>query len=467
MSPLLVRVSRLKLVRRFIQDAVYRDLIGKSAIAFLSRNLGVMLGMVFSITVARMFGPAGLGSFSVMLALLLPLSVAVRLGLDNLQVRLVPQWNYTGKLQEKAQSYQTMVRIIAILSLGASCILILQQYLGNPLSALAPTVVLIAIAIVLPAHALYFLNIQTLKGEMRIDLAALFENIIVWTIALCFLFIWRMTTITQTLNSPIIVYTIGILAALPVSSYFVKRISLVPSGKTTNLASFLSQANILLRQSLPMWSTAMVSIALTSADVLMVAAFLPKADVGIYTAGVKLISFMSFPLAAVINIAGPRFAEAYAKHDIDLLYDNFMKATRLGVWGAMPILLFALLLPGPLLSIFGGSFTQGISVVYVLAFGQFVNIIVGPIGFFLLMTKKAVILQYIMWIALGVSLLLNYLLIPKIGINGAAIAGTAALVIRNVGCWIVVKRFFGFSALYLPGEELFKVRRQPFPKQLP
>lgn len=459
MIPSFLQGSRnIKFWRHFTQDAVYRDLITNSFIAFIIRNMGVFLNLVFNISVARILGPSGLGTFSVMLSLLLPLSVASRLGLDNLQVRLVPQLNVQGDLQGKLTNYRIMVITIMIFSVIVSGILLFLVLLGNPLKQLAPSLVFIAIAAVLPLHALHFLNIQTLKGEMRIDLATFFENMAIWLIALGLLFIWRLVGFWGENYGPVLAFCVAILIVFPLSTYTVTHFSLRSLPRIQTPVNFIDRTtqHELLRQSFPIWCTALVSIALTSVDVLMLAAFLPKADVGVYTAGTKLISFMTFPLGAVINIAGPRFAEAYAKGDVDLLHDNFIKATRLGVWGAMPILLLAVLLPGPLLSIFGSSFTHGVTVVHLLAIGQFVNVIAGPIAFFLLMTKRAITLQYIMWSTLSVSLLLNYLLIPKMGINGAAIASLSALIIRNIGCWIVVKRSFGFSALYLPGEELIK-----------
>ncbi|RME32825.1 MAG: hypothetical protein D6794_12250, partial [Deltaproteobacteria bacterium] len=60
------------------------------------------------------------------------------------------------------------------------------------------------------------------------------------------------------------------------------------------------------------------------------------------------------------------------------------------------------------------------------------------------------ILQKVMLVVLIVNISLNGLLIPPLGVEGAAIATSAALVIKNIWSLWLVKEKLGFLGLYKP-----------------
>jgi len=65
----------------------------------------------------------------------------------------------------------------------------------------------------------------------------------------------------------------------------------------------------------------------------------------------------------------------------------------------------------------------------------------------------------IIMIAAGGSILMNFILIPKIGIVGAAISSTVAKIFQNLASVAYAKRSMGILSLYLPGiDKLFKVK---------
>ena len=66
------------------------------------------------------------------------------------------------------------------------------------------------------------------------------------------------------------------------------------------------------------------------------------------------------------------------------------------------------------------------------------------------MTNNQNIYAKILFVGALVNIVLNYILIPIYGINGAAIASMFSLVVWNVLMIYEVRRKFGFYTFYIP-----------------
>jgi O-antigen/teichoic acid export membrane protein len=81
----------------------------------------------------------------------------------------------------------------------------------------------------------------------------------------------------------------------------------------------------------------------------------------------------------------------------------------------------------------------------ILAIGQIVNAVVGPIGFILTMTGRQK-LNLVNSICLASSnVALNLIFIPKYGMNGAALATTLSIASTNILRVVEVKILYGFT----------------------
>jgi O-antigen/teichoic acid export membrane protein len=109
------------------------------------------------------------------------------------------------------------------------------------------------------------------------------------------------------------------------------------------------------------------------------------------------------------------------------------------------------LFPELVLSVSGPSFVAGAGTLIILSLGKFFSSISGSVGTILQMTGLQKYFQNILLLAAAINVVLNYLLIPYYGIEGAAIASLACVVFWNSVMVIVVKRKFGFYSIYIPG----------------
>jgi O-antigen/teichoic acid export membrane protein len=76
----------------------------------------------------------------------------------------------------------------------------------------------------------------------------------------------------------------------------------------------------------------------------------------------------------------------------------------------------------------------------ILAFGQLINVLFGPVGILLNMTGHERDTMRGLTMAAVLNVLLSLTLIPMFGINGAAIASAITLVICNVLLWKSVRK---------------------------
>jgi O-antigen/teichoic acid export membrane protein len=66
------------------------------------------------------------------------------------------------------------------------------------------------------------------------------------------------------------------------------------------------------------------------------------------------------------------------------------------------------------------------------------------------MTGNQNIYASILFFGAILNVVLNLILIPKYGINGAAIASMSSLIVWNLSMVLVVKKKFGFYTFYIP-----------------
>ena len=85
-----------------------------------------------------------------------------------------------------------------------------------------------------------------------------------------------------------------------------------------------------------------------------------------------------------------------------------------------------------LLSFFGTEFLIAKNTLLILLIGQIVNAMSGSVGFILQMTGREKVYQNILLLTLVINITLNIILIPKFGIEGAAIASAFSLLLWNL-----------------------------------
>jgi len=108
-----------------------------------------------------------------------------------------------------------------------------------------------------------------------------------------------------------------------------------------------------------------------------------------------------------------------------------------------------------MLSLFGAQFTDGYHLMFILAVGLLGRAAIGPIERLLNMLGEQRVCAAVYAGAFAVNLALCFVLIPRLGMMGAAIATASALIIESILLFIVTKNRLGFPRVRVGEVERF------------
>jgi O-antigen/teichoic acid export membrane protein len=177
-------------------------------------------------------------------------------------------------------------------------------------------------------------------------------------------------------------------------------------------------------------------------NILLVGAVLSSYAAGVYAAVSKLALVGTFALEATRLAIGPQLSPVMARHEFNRAADLHQSATRWLVIASWPLYVMLAIFPVVVLGIFGHRYTVGAAALVVISLAMLVNLGTGNVTVVLLMGGKSSLSAYNALSALVVNIGLTLILLPRIGIVGAAIAWAAAIVVENVAAAIEVWLMF-------------------------
>ena len=184
---------------------------------------------------------------------------------------------------------------------------------------------------------------------------------------------------------------------------------------------------------------------LTNADVVMVGLFLDPGLVATYFAAAKTMALVHFVYFAVKAGMTPRFSVLVTEGDTDALARFAADTARWTFWPSL-VLGGAVLALGPfLLSLFGPAFVAGYPLMFILFAGIMAKAFIGPGEALLTMAGHQKVCALVYVAALVVNLGGNLILIPRIGIEGAAIATALAMATESLLLFLVIRQRMNIS----------------------
>jgi O-antigen/teichoic acid export membrane protein len=432
-----------------LKDRHLKELLKGSYISFTFRILGSGVSYLFTLLITRNIGAEAMGIFVLSLTVLQLSSVVGRCGFDTAMLRFTSEYFSQGRLDLLKEVYTKLIKIVVPLCLLISSLLF---FLSRPIAEyifhkehLSVYFQIVSFA-VLPM-VLVFINSESLRGMKKIKEYIFLQNMSIFLFAAVIIsLIFLIFKEARGNFTPLIAYIVSLVTVMFLSFWMWL--------KSSKLHQFHSKNNINLRNvitvSLPMLFASSLMLIMQWTDTLMLGIFKSEVDVGIYNVALKVATLTSITLFAVNSIAAPKFAEFYGRNDIEGLRVIARQSTKLIFWTSLPILLLFFLFPSFILGIFGEPFKAGVYVLLFLAFGQFINSISGSVGYILQMTGKQKVFQNIILLATTINIVLNAILIPRYGINGAAFASLVSMGIWNLSSVVYIKIHFNFSTIYLP-----------------
>ena len=430
-----------------LQDKDFSELLKKGGLSFLIRIGGQIMGFLLTLIIAHYFGAKGLGDYVLSIIVLRVFTLFSKLGMDTFSIRFIASFAKQGKWKS-IQLFRN--KIICLLSITSLIFSLLMYYFSDDIANLVHAKVehvRLNAFFVLPM-AFFMLHYQSLRGLKKIAEFSFFYRMSQATFSIISIFI--ITQFFVDGNVPVYAYlsSLAIVSLLAFIVFFnsynkIKRIS------DEEQIEELKYSEI-LKVSIPLMFAQSVQFIMAWTDKLMLGNMMGSEEVGIYFTAFKLSMFASIALMAINSIASPKFAELYGKKDFDGLKKVAHQSSKMIFLATLPLVLLFFAFPDFLLGLFGEEFKVGVKAFVFLSFGKLISSFSGSVGNILQMTGKQVIFMNVLFVGAIVNVLLNFFLIPKFGINGAALASMISLSMWNLIMVYFVKREFGFYTFYIP-----------------
>jgi O-antigen/teichoic acid export membrane protein len=193
-------------------------------------------------------------------------------------------------------------------------------------------------------------------------------------------------------------------------------------GRFTELWSF----------SWPLALSSIVFLFLSQLDILMIGAFLDSSDVGYYRAISPLRQSATLFIGAFSFLFLPLATQYFERNKVEEFDEVFSSVTKWGVLLTLPIILSFVFIPEIVVTtVFGSSYVAASLPLAILTGGLFFRAVAGPNGDVVKAINMPKVELYAGSVGVSVNVFLNVILIPRLGISGAALATVSGYFVYN------------------------------------
>jgi len=349
------------------------------------------------------------------------LIIPSKLGLDSATLRFVSAYNALKRWSSLRGFLIRSNQLTLITSLVVSCLLsIILWIVRDRLDADLTRAFWIG-CFVIPVTALITLNLATLRSLFHASLAqfpiAVINPLLIGLIiAMLFFGFGKKVDGSAAMH----VYLLSSFLVLFLTILLLKK--KIPKSVFETISEYRGSEWMVV--SLPLMFTSAMGVILNSADTVLVGSILGTSKAGIYSVAARLAMLILFLLNAINVISGPMISALYAKKDFKELQRLINLIALVMIIYTIPLTLILIFAGKWILAIYGHEFTTAKNALIILSVAQLINALAGPVGYLLTMTGHQKQAAWVLGISVLLNILLNIVLIPYFGINGAAI-GTA------------------------------------------
>ena len=428
-------------VRAWLNDSSPRSVAQKVAsAAFLIRVISAALIYLSQILLARWMGSFEFGIYVYVWTWAVLVGDMADLGLASAAQRFVPQYTSSNAF-DQLRGFLSRSRWIAVGS--ATAIAICGALLVRALEPwLASYVVLpLSIACVtLPFYSLMQMQDGIARSHNWIHLALLppfiVRHLVMLGLVSAAYFLNFATNAETVITAVAASFALTVIGQTIVINRKLAR-TVPPGPKAYEVKGWF-------KVSLPILMVEGFYLLLTNTDILVLQHFRTPDDVAVYYAAAKTLTLIAFVHFAVSAAVAHRFSEYHVTDDRPSLNAILHDSIRWTFWASLAATIVVLAMGRPLLSLFGQRFVEGYHLMVILTAGLLARATVGPVERLLNMLGEQRACAAVYGTAFFLNLTLCIVLIPRLGVEGAAVSTSIALVVESILLFIVTKRRLGF-----------------------
>lgn len=191
----------------------------------------------------------------------------------------------------------------------------------------------------------------------------------------------------------------------------------------------------------PLWITSVANVLGLLGGQLVSGIYVDTEEISHLAIAQRASMLISFVLIVVNMIVSPNFGYLFENNKLDELQALVTRTFNVTVRIALPVLTVFILFNGSILGIFGEGYDDYGYLLAIMAIGQIVNVLTGPVGYLLNTTGHEKDMTYISLIVSPVTIIVTIYLVKYYGVSGAAIGTAVAVSAQNVvAAYFVRKR---------------------------
>ncbi len=424
-------------------------------------------GLALTLVLTRLLGQVEAGTFLALSSVFLIVLAVVELGATTGLARWVATHRAEGRNQDlRATLRAALVPVALVAAAGAA---LLWPWAGS-LSALvgagtatsaggpAAVVALRLLLLLLPFAAVYDLLLAATRGFRSFRPTVLVER--VGRVGAQFLLVWAAVTAGTGVLGAALAWGLPYLPALVVVAAATRRLlvaaerggrapvapALVGPAPAGPDRADLRPASVARE----FWSytwlrgiSRIFQVCLQRLDIVLVAAMLGPAQAAVYTAATRLVPVGLLGVQAVQEVLQPALATLLARRDTEQAQQVYAASTAWSIALSWPVYLAAAVFAVPVLKVFGAGYQSGAASMVVISAAMLVATACGAADMALLMSGRSGLSLANTGAGLALNVALNLLLLPRLGILGAALAWAVAILATNLPPLVQVRARLG------------------------
>ena len=395
----------------------------------LFKSFGALCTILIGIYISNSLGSKEFGHFSVFLSLVTFGSMFGKAGLDLFFLR-------KGIEEEKNKKLSSLIKKIYIRYLIVQILVLTILYFSIKIlssssvifSSILESYHILSFSVILLGSSDIFCEIERIKN--RVQFYAL-KKFFIYSFSML-VFSIALTEINYTKYAYEAVFFGGLV-------YFISSlIGLRPKGKLFYSSPNDSQkvfTGTILRESIPMMFVVGMTFLMGYADTYMISVFLYPEDNAYYAAIMKISAAITFFTSIVITIRAKGIVDEHIEgKDLSL---HFSRTTKVILAITFPILVVVYIFGDFLLGLYGDGYSSYYMILLVYVFASIINSL--PFGYYYVLTDRQEKFLIIVAVGLSINVILNYLLIPVFGIEGAVWTTLISNIFVNVVAFLYLK----------------------------
>ncbi len=401
------------------------QIAGQAGISLGGFVFGQAARYAFNLLVARLLGAEYLGTYALAVATIQIAEVFAVAGLDSTLLRFINV--YANDPQRQRAVIGSALKASFLFAL---CAFLMIAIFSGPIAELLHGRRLLQVALFCYGAALPFNAAVTLSGYAVQGFRQLQPKVVAMHVLSPLLLLLLTLLFEYAFGAEAALCFPFALSAAGTFLWILPRLSRVTGTAPGDILSARFDRDM-FTYALPFMGVSLLGMTTHWLDIVMLGMFTDTATVGMYHPAARTAGIIRSVFLAFSGIAAPMLAELHAGTDAREMERIFRMVTRWTVSIIVPATILFMVMPGTVLGIFGPQFLPGRTALVLLSASSFLQAAFGLAATVLAMGGYARLSLFNALSGLLLQVALNAMLVPSMGVNGAALSNLVVFLLLS------------------------------------